>query len=67
MRAEKANKYNELKNKKKDAEYDSWFLKYRPTDGKDGDDDDENKKTKRKTKRKNIKKKKTKKRKGIFF
>ena len=63
MRAEKANKYNELKNKKKDAEYDSWFLKYRPTDGKNGDDD----KKKNKTKRKNIRKKKTKKRKGIFF
>ena len=63
MRAEKANKYNELKNKKKDAEYDSWFLKYRPTDGKDRDED----KKKNKTKRKNIRKKKTKKRKGIFF
>jgi hypothetical protein len=62
MRAEKANKYNELKNKKKDAEYDSWFLKYRPTDGKDNED-----KKKNKTKRKNIRKKKTKKRKGIFF
>jgi hypothetical protein len=65
MRAEKAKKYNELKNKKKDAEYDSWFLKYRPTDGKDIDDDT-NKKNK-KTKRTNIRKKKTKKRKGIFF
>ena len=65
MRAEKANKYNELKNKKKDAEYDSWFLKYRPTDGKDIDED--NKKKNRKTKRTNIRKKKTKKRKGIFF
>ena len=64
MRAEKAKKYNELKNKKKDAEYDSWFLKYRPTDGKDGDDDI---KKNKKTKRKNIKKKKTKKHKGIFF
>ena len=61
MRAEKANKYNELKNKKKDPEYDSWFLKYRPTDGKDRDE------KKNKTKRKNIRKKKTKKRKGIFF
>lgn len=69
MRAEKANKYNELKNKKKDAEYDSWFLKYRPTDGKEGDEDTNNKKKKKnkKTKRTNIRKKKTKKRKGIFF
>ena len=67
MRAEKANKYNELKNKKKDAEYDSWFLKYRPTDGKEIDEDTNNKKKNKKTKRTNIRKKKTKKRKGIFF
>ena len=66
MRAEKAEKYNELKNKKNDAEYDSWFLRYRPTDGKETNDENKKKKNK-KTKRKNIRKKKTKKRKGIFF
>jgi hypothetical protein len=31
MRAEKANKYNELQNKKGE-EYEEWFLRYRPSD-----------------------------------
>jgi len=66
MRAEKAEKYNELKEKRKSEEYEAWFLRYRPTDGKNI----ENPKTKTKTttKRKTNKNKKTKKRKlGIFF
>jgi len=66
MRAEKAEKYNELKEKRKSEEYEAWFLRYRPTDGKNI----ENPKSKPKTttKRKTNKNKKTKKRKlGIFF
>jgi hypothetical protein len=61
MRAEKAEKYNELKDKKKDQEYEEWFLRYRPADKKE----ETNKKTK--TKNKKTKKRKTRKRKGIFF
>jgi hypothetical protein len=34
MRAEKAEKFKELKDKKGTAEYDMWFLRYRPTDTK---------------------------------
>lgn len=32
MRAEKAEKYNELKGKRSDAEFEEWFLRYRPSD-----------------------------------
>ena len=32
MRAEKAEKYNELKDKKTSSEYEEWFLRYRPLD-----------------------------------
>ncbi len=32
MRAEKAKKYAELKDKPNDKEYEEWFLRYRPTD-----------------------------------
>jgi hypothetical protein len=32
MRAEKAAKYTELKDKKNSPEYEEWFLRYRPTD-----------------------------------
>ena len=32
MRAEKAEKYNELKDKKNSREYEEWFLRYRPLD-----------------------------------
>ena len=59
MRAEKAEKYNELKNNKKSEEYAEWFLRYRPIDKKDD--------TKTKTKSKKTKKRKTRKRKGLFF
>jgi hypothetical protein len=44
MRAEKAEKFKELKDKKKTPEYDSWFLRYRPTDTKKDKDEDEDKK-----------------------
>jgi hypothetical protein len=69
MRAEKAEKYTELKGKKNDPEYEEWFLRYRPLDTKN--EDDSNSKTgKPKKTRSNKKKKrrtKTIKRKGIFF
>jgi hypothetical protein len=32
MRAEKANKYNELKNKRNSKEFEAWFLRYVPQD-----------------------------------
>jgi hypothetical protein len=65
MRAKKAEKYNELKDKKNTEEYDAWFLRYRPSDSKNLN---ENKKTDKKiTRRKTNKKRKTKKRKGFFF
>ena len=60
MRAEKAEKYNELKDKKKSQEYDEWFLRYRPFETNE-------KETQAKTKRNKKKKKQTRKRKGIFF
>ena len=66
MRAEKANKYNELKNKKNTSEYEEWFLRYRPTDDKNINNEKIDKQHK-KTKRKMNKKRKTKKNKGIFF
>jgi hypothetical protein len=34
MRAEKAEKFKELANKKGTPEYDAWFLRYRPSDNK---------------------------------
>jgi hypothetical protein len=64
MRAEKAKKYIELKNKPTDPEYEDWFLRYRPTDGKHIP----GKKSKNinKTKKVSSKKTKTKKKKGLF-
>jgi hypothetical protein len=59
MRAEKAEKYNELKDKKNSQEYEEWFLRYRPADKKDETD--------KKTKSRKTKKRKTRKRKGLFF
>jgi hypothetical protein len=80
MRAEKAEKFKELKNKKGTAEYDSWFLRYRPADTMKEKEDKEGKKEKgekeehsaesssssQKTKSKRKRSKKTKKRKGFF-
>ena len=66
MRAEKTEKFAELKNNKKDPEYDEWFLRYRPLDNKNNKNDDKEKpKT---TKRISSKKtKKTRKKRGFFF
>jgi hypothetical protein len=65
MRAEKAEKYTELKGKKNDPEYDEWFLRYRPLDGKNEDDSKSVKP--KKTRSNKQKKRRTRKRKGIFF
>jgi hypothetical protein len=59
MRAEKAEKFLQLKDKKNDPEYDEWFLRYRPSDATS-----ENSVNKTKKKRKQSRK--TKKRKGFF-
>lgn len=70
MRAEKAEKFKELKDKKKTPEYDSWFLRYRPTDtkkdAKGKEEKEEPSSSSQKTKSKRKKSKKTKKRKGFF-
>ena len=80
MRAEKAEKFVELKEKKGSPEYEEWFLRYRPIDNSDTDKNtnknknkNNNKKTqknksvfnKTKSLRKNNKSKKRKK--GFFF
>jgi hypothetical protein len=62
MRAEKAEKYNELKDKKNDKEYEEWFLRYRPTDTKDTKVTNKSIRKKSRSRQKQ----KTKKR-GIFF
>jgi hypothetical protein len=82
MRAHKAEKFKELKDKKTSKEYEEWFLNYNPAKkGEEKDTKTKNNKTKNnkiknnKTKNNKIKnnktmnnkKKKTKKRKGIFF
>jgi hypothetical protein len=69
MRAEKAEKYTELKGKKDDPEYEEWFLRYRPLDTKNEDDSNSKTGNPRKTRSNKKKKRKTKtiKRKGIFF
>ena len=83
MRAEKAEKFKELKDKKGTPEYDSWFLRYRPTDTKKDEEEEEDKKGRKgktektkdtssnnETKSKNvIRKRKTRKHKskGFFF
>ena len=69
MRAEKAKKYIELKNKQKDPEYEEWFLRYRPTDVKSDDkkEDKNSKVTKTRNNKKKKRKNKTIKRKGLFF
>lgn len=61
MRAEKANKFVELKDKRGTPEYDEWFLRYRPLDAKEGKKSKSNTKTNRKTKKNKTKKK------GFFF
>jgi hypothetical protein len=65
MKAEKAEKFIELKGKKNDPEYEEWFLRYRPLDGKNDSNPDETGKPK-KTRSNKKKKPKTRKRKGLF-
>jgi hypothetical protein len=76
MRAEKANKFIELKDKKNSTEYEEWFLRYRPTDFdnatniKDKDKEKNKEKNKQKTIKQKTKTRKTKKQKkqtGYFF
>jgi len=64
MRAKKAEKFVELKNKRGHKEFDEWFLRYRPTDKTDGNDIQEET-TKENDKKKHKKTKKR--RKGFFF
>jgi hypothetical protein len=66
MRAEKAEKYIELKDKKKDPEYEEWFLRYRPLDKKE-DSKEEQTNKKFKSRKINKKKRKTRKKRSIFF
>jgi hypothetical protein len=83
MRAEKAEKFIELKEKKGTPEYDEWFLRYRPIDNSDADkntnknknnnNNNNNKKTRRnqhvfnKTRSSKKSNKSKKKKKGFFF
>jgi hypothetical protein len=61
MRAEKAAKFRELKDKKGTREYDEWFLSYRP-----GNSSGKNNR-KNSTNKKRVKKNKTKKNKNFLF
>ena len=68
MRAEKAEKYTELKGQRGKPEYDDWFLRYRPVDKKEEMEEKEEKDKKEKNKTKKIKKRKPKtKKRGLFF
>ena len=68
MRAAKTDKFAELKNNKKDPEYEEWFLRYRPLDTKELNNDKEKTKSTKKNGPKNPRKtKKTKKNRGFFF
>lgn len=65
IRAEKAKKYDELKDKKNSEEYEEWFLRYRPSD-KEDKTNNKSRKSDKKHKRTKTKSK-TKKRRGLFF
>lgn len=65
MRAEKAAKYTELKDKKDSSEYEEWFLRYRPTDNVKTNK--VNKTSKVLNKRKGKTRKHKKKKRGLFF
>jgi hypothetical protein len=68
MRAAKTDKFAELKNKKKDPEYEEWFLRYRPLDNKElKNDKDKTKSSKNNKPNKPNKTRKTKKKKQGFF
>jgi hypothetical protein len=64
MRAEKSQKFIELKDKKNKPEYEELFLRYRPLDKKD---DLTEKQTNKKSRKGKKKKRKTRKKRGIFF
>ena len=51
MRAEKAEKFVELKEKKGSPEYEEWFLRYRPVENADSDSEKKGDKNKNKKKR----------------
>jgi endogenous inhibitor of DNA gyrase (YacG/DUF329 family) len=69
MRAAKTDKFAELKNKKKDPEYEEWFLRYRPLDTKEINNDKEilTQTKKNKTNKTNKTRKTKNKKKGFFF
>jgi hypothetical protein len=70
MRAEKAAKYTELKDKKNSPEYEEWFLRYRPTDNvktNKVNNKVNNKTNKMLNKRKGKTRKYKKKKRGLFF
>jgi hypothetical protein len=68
MRAAKTDKFSELKNNKKDPEYEEWFLRYRPLDAKEITNDKNKDKPSNTKKNKPNKTNKTKKkRRGFFF
>jgi hypothetical protein len=69
LRAEKAEKFKELKSKKGTTEYDEWFLNYRPEDKIDNNSDKNIKKipSTNQKKKKTIKKKTTKKNYALNF
>ena len=58
MRAEKAEKFLELKHTRNSKEYEEWFLRYRPSDKKPNPDDKKNN-TQTKTKKQNTNTKNT--------
>jgi hypothetical protein len=70
MRAEKTEKFAELKDKKGKPEYEEWFLRYRPLDAKESNKTKQSNKTRNiknsKSNTKTKKKRKIKKR-GLFF
>ncbi len=55
MKAEKAEKFVTLKDKKGTEEYDEWFLRYRPMEEKDDDEDESKKANKNKKPVKTVK------------
>jgi hypothetical protein len=63
MRAKKSDKFIELKNKQNSAEYEEYFLRYRPLDKKN----EKNVKPLKNTRKNNHKSRKTKKKRGLFF
>jgi hypothetical protein len=67
MRAAKTDKFAELKNNKKDPEYEEWFLRYRPMDTKEIQNNDKENLNQTKRNKTNKMKKTKKKRQGFFF